>query len=286
MTSPVKIIGLTALILLLAGSLWIAVNSWQGIKQADRAAVQLVQDIEAPEDSATGTLLATPDLKNQILISMDLSAPLANPFILSGVLLQLEMADWVLEDSAGTLLAKGRVLQKEGIWNEVIWYEQVPQTELGFLKFYSAADYTEPLVNYEVELQTQTQTVELYFRRPMANMDCGEVSAVKRDLVSTSGHKLDYYEAVLRELIKGPTIFEAEQGWISAIPEGVRVIRVGVDEKGRMVGDFSENLLDNQMDDCQKLAVLAQIEQTLATIPVNGKRMTGKVYIEGQEVGF
>ncbi len=286
MTQPVKIIGLTALVLLLAGSLWIAIDSWQGIKQADRAPVQPVQAVKEPEGSATGTLLGTHDLKNQILISMDLSDPLANPFILSGVLLQLEMADWVLEDSVGTLLAKGRVLQKDGIWNEAIWYEQVPQTKDGFLKFYSTADDIEPLVSYEVKLQTQIQTGELFFRQPATDIDCGQVSVVKRDLVSTSGHKLNYYEAVLRELVKGPTAQELEQGWTSAIPEGVKAIRVGVDDKGRLVGDFSDNLLNNQMDDCQKSAILAQIEQTLATVPVNGKRMTGKVYIEGQEAGF
>lgn len=286
MTQPVKIIGLTALVLLLAGSLWVAIKNWQGIKQADRVLVQPVQDIKVPEVSATGTSLSSFDLKNQILISMDLSRSLSNPFVLSGVLLRLEAADWVLEDSEGIRLAEGRVTQDDGIWNEAIWYEQVPRTQSGFLKFYAAADKAEPLVSYEVKLQTQIQTVELFFRRRAADMDCSEVMAIKRDLVSTSGHKLNYYEAVLRELVKGPTVEEAERGWLSAIPEGVRAIRVGVDEKGRLVGDFSKNLFDDRMDDCRKSAILAQIEQTLATVPVNGRRMPGKVYIEGQEVGF
>lgn len=286
MTQPVKIIGLTALILLLAGSLWIANNSWHGLKRKDQTSVQPVGSADGLQSMTTGTSPADFALEHRVLISTDLSRPLPNPFVLSGILLQLEAADWVLEDSDGIRLAEGRVTQDDGIWNEVIWYEQIPRTQSGFLKFYATAHKTEPLVSYEVELETQTQTVELFFKRRAADMDCSEVLAVKRDLVSTSGHKLNYYEAVLHELVKGPTSEEAEQGWLSAIPEGVRVRRVGVDEKGRLVGDFSKNLFDDPMDDCRKSAVLAQIEQTLATVPVNGRRMPGKVYVEGQEVGF
>lgn len=286
MNHPVKIISLTALILLLAGSLWIANNSWYGLKRKNQTPVQPAQSVDGLKDMTTGTSPAELASKHRVLISMDLSRPLPNPFILSGVLVQLEVADWTLEDSVGTRLAEGRVLQTGGIWNEIIWYGQVPRTQNGFLRFYTNADKTKPLVSYEVELQTQTQTVELFFRRPAVDMGCDEVYAVKRDLVSTSGHKLNYYEAVLHELIKGPTAEEMEQGWITDLPKGVRVLRVGVDEKGRLAGDFSENLFDEQMDDCRKLVILAQIGQTLATIPVNGHRMPGKVYVLGQEVGF
>lgn len=286
MTAPVKTIGLTALILLLAGCLWLSINSWRNIKQPAFVPVVPTPEIQENMDSGFNSVSSTVDLKHQILISMDLSSPLPNPFVLSGVLLQLEMADWTLEDSVGTRLAEGRVWQTDGIWNEVTWYEKVPQTEKGYLKFYSALDSVEPIVAYEVRLLTQTQTVELFFRKQASDMDCGEVFAVKRDLVSTSGHKLNYYETALRELVKGPTPEEADQGWISAIPLEVQVVRVGVDEKNRIVGDFSESLFNPPMDDCRKQAILAQIEQTLATVPVSGKRVSGRVYVQGQAVNF
>ena len=74
-------------------------------------------------------------------------------------------------------------------------------------------------------------------------------------------------EAVLRELLKGPTTAERGQGLASLIPEGAALVSVSVTEMGVARADFSEGLQQGVGGSMRVLGIRQQIETTLMTIP-------------------
>ena len=79
--------------------------------------------------------------------------------------------------------------------------------------------------------------------------------------------ELPLAEAVLRELLKGPTTVERGQGLTSLIPEGVALRSASVTEKGVARADFSEKLQQGVGGSMRVMGIRQQIETTLKAIP-------------------
>jgi spore germination protein GerM len=79
--------------------------------------------------------------------------------------------------------------------------------------------------------------------------------------------ELPLAEAVLRELLKGPTAAERRQGLASLIPEGAALRSVSVTETGVARADFGEGLQQRIGGSMRVLGIRQQIEATLMTIP-------------------
>jgi len=74
-------------------------------------------------------------------------------------------------------------------------------------------------------------------------------------------------EAVLRELLKGPTAAERGQGLASLIPEEAALRSVSVSDSGVARADFSEGLQQGIAGSMRVLGIRQQIETTLMAIP-------------------
>ena len=73
-------------------------------------------------------------------------------------------------------------------------------------------------------------------------------------------------EAVLRELLKGPTAAERRQGITSLIPEGAVLRSVSVSDSGIVRVDFSEGLQQGVGGSMRVMGIRQQIEETLMWI--------------------
>jgi spore germination protein GerM len=78
--------------------------------------------------------------------------------------------------------------------------------------------------------------------------------------------ELPLAEAVLRELLKGPTAAERQQGLASLIPEGAALRSVSVTETGVVRADFSEGLQEGIGGSMRVMGIRQQIEATLMGI--------------------
>lgn len=73
-------------------------------------------------------------------------------------------------------------------------------------------------------------------------------------------------EAVLEELLKGPTAAERRQGITSLIPEGAVLRSVSVSDSGIVRVDFSEGLQQGVGGSMRVMGIRQQIEETLMWI--------------------
>jgi len=89
-----------------------------------------------------------------------------------------------------------------------------------------------------------------------------ELVAVPRQVSA----EIPLVEAVLRELLKGPTTAERRQGLATLIPEGAALRSVSVTEMGVARADFSERLQQGVGGSMRVLGIRQQIEGTLMTI--------------------
>jgi len=78
--------------------------------------------------------------------------------------------------------------------------------------------------------------------------------------------ELPLAEAVLRELLKGPTAAERRQGLASLIPEGAALRSVSVSDSGVARADFSEGLQEGIGGSMRVMGIRQQIEATLMWI--------------------
>lgn len=101
---------------------------------------------------------------------------------------------------------------------------------------------------------------QVFFVRP-SSQDI-ELVAVSRRV---SG-ELPLAEAVLRELLKGPTAAERREGLTSLIPEGAVLRSVSVDDSGVARADFSEGLQQGVGGSMRVMGIRQQIEGTLMWI--------------------
>jgi len=275
-----RTIGLTLLILVITAAIWTIVyfgnrvlNSQKEIVPTNTEQISEIQDV-----SPTSTEL------NKLQISVKAGDFLPNPFLLPATSTFIEDRDWIVVDSGGEIIASSTipgVISSYYPFGVVYWYSKLPISEDGELRF--LASENGPQIIIPVKLQTKTQTVEIYFRNA-ALSNCGSVESVKRTVVSTGENDLDFYESALRELLKGPTKSEADKGLVTMIPDGVKIIRVGKNEKGRYIADFTQNLKDPEQIDCFWNIAKNQIKNTLKTIPLPGTTLEGVILIEGKAI--
>jgi spore germination protein GerM len=101
---------------------------------------------------------------------------------------------------------------------------------------------------------------KVYFVRP-TSQDI-ELVAVSRRV---SG-EIPLAEAVLRELLKGPTAAERREGLTSLIPEGAALRSVSVSDSGVAWADFSEGQQQGVGGSMRVMGIRQQIEGTLMWI--------------------
>jgi hypothetical protein len=89
-----------------------------------------------------------------------------------------------------------------------------------------------------------------------------EIVAVSRQVSA----ELPLAEAVLRELLKGPTAAERRDGLTSLIPEGAALRSVSVSDAGIARADFSEGLQQGVGGSMRVMGIRQQIEGTLMWI--------------------
>ncbi|MBD3281611.1 hypothetical protein GF391_02585 [Candidatus Uhrbacteria bacterium] len=272
--------GLTLLILILAAAVWIIVYYTNQPPPAPESP-------ESTQKQTQTTTIAQPQIQNSTgTLELPFLAGdfVPNPFIMRATSTFMHDRAWSLKDATGSLIASGTIpglLSSYSNHGKYYWYTDFPASQNGELVV-SAAENAPQLI-IPVKLENLTQTVEIYFRDASLS-DCSSVESVKRSIVSTGSLDLFFYEAALRELLKGPTKTEAEQGLVTMIPDGVRVIRVGKNEKGRYIADLTPNLKDPNQSDCFYNIAKNQIQKTLATVPLPGTTLEGIIYINGEVV--
>ncbi|MDF1497217.1 MAG: GerMN domain-containing protein [Patescibacteria group bacterium] len=275
-----RTIGLTLLILLVTAAVWTIVYFGNKTVKSQKEIVSA----NTQQISETQEVAPTSTEVNKLQISVHAGDFLPNPFALPATTTFMEDRDWVVVDNGGATIASGTIpglLSSYSAFGDVYWYSKLPTSEDGELRI--AASDNGPQLIVPVKLQTKTQTVELYFRNPVLS-NCGTVEPVKRTIISTGENDLYFYESALRELLKGPSKNEAEKGLVTMIPEGVKIIRVGKNEKGRYIADFTQNLQDPNQIDCFHNIAKNQIQKTLSTVPLPGTTLDGVILIEGEVV--
>lgn len=273
-----SILGLTVLVLVLAGALWVIV--FFGSRYTQKSA-----DPSPPASPQSEQVTASVPLdKANLEVSIKPGDFLPNPFGFKSTSTFMENRDWILQDSSGAIIASGTIpglLSSYSSLGDVYWYADFPAGEMG--EFIILPILDKPQIIIPVNLETNTQTVEIYFRPAMLS-NYGGVEPVKRTIVSTGANDLFYYEAAIRELLKGPNQTESEQGLVTMVPDIAQVIRVGKTEKGRYVADFTSELKDPNQIDCFWLIAQEQIKKTLKTVPLPGHALDGEILINGENI--
>jgi hypothetical protein len=303
MTTPVKTLTLTVFIISLTLGIWglgwlyekatqQPVGQPSSVVKTDGKKTEVAWENGKPladlSFMATGTVAAT--ASSSAMLDMEQGVLLTNPFILSGRLSGLKDAYWQLQDSKDGVLAHGTVSAEDGTgrFQGMGWYDVKPTVEKGTLLIIEpTSTRSSSLASLNVALQTKTQTAELYFwDKSASDGDCSSVFPVKRTIVATQGERVNFYEAALRALLVGPTEQEFTAGLQTALPTSTGLLRVGQDEKGRYVGDFSSDLTKGIDDACRLSAIRAQISRTLTTVYLPGKSLPGRVFVDGKEAAF
>lgn len=108
------------------------------------------------------------------------------------------------------------------------------------------------------------------------NKDCTETVAVERMVFDTK----NLGEASLRLLLDGPNDAEMDEGYVSAIPRGVWLNSIKI-EDGVASVDFSKEL-SATAGSCNVLAIKTQIEKTLLQFPTI---KSVRILVEGRSEG-
>lgn len=103
----------------------------------------------------------------------------------------------------------------------------------------------------------ESDQVSLYFNR-QGVAECEETVAVSRRIARTPARA----RVALENLFAGPTRSEAEQGYLTSIPEGVVIERLVI-EKGTAQVGLNEKLDEGVAGSCRVRAIRSQIENTL-----------------------
>lgn len=130
----------------------------------------------------------------------------------------------------------------------------------------------------------KTMTVKLYFGNAIFNPgspECSLVYPVERVIPFTEA----VATATLNELIKGPTVEEEKKGYISSIPDGVKVNSIKIVGSTLSI-DFNDQLDAGVGGSCGQLAKRSSLFTTLQQFPtvkdikmtVNGKGETNDFF--------
>jgi hypothetical protein len=307
MNAQAKVIGLTVLILVLTGAMWGMGYYWHKTTLIEPAETQKSPTAPSADmaEAATSTPLHTEaegqakiwpltglapasSTQQEVILDLESDEILANPFKLSGQMQGYSGLAWQLQDAKGQLLGQGMLTpDAQGKFADIGWYEHKPTSKTGTLLLIEPRSASsKPVLSQDVKLQTRSQTVEIYLLKPDSASVCPEAVPVKRSIVATDGDSLNYYEATLHILLQGPDGTERKAGWTTAIPTSTRILKMGQDDKGRYIGDFSDDLLHDADDPCLRSAIRSQISETLTTIYSPGLSLKGRIFINGQEVQF
>jgi hypothetical protein len=277
-----KSAALTALIILLAVSVWIIVYFGNQLFQSqNQSSVSPVVDTESVKEEVRD--LKDLVIESRIDLGVEPGALLNNPFALPATSTFAEDRSWILTDAYENVVASGTIpglLSSYSAIFDVYWFNAIPKTEHGELRILEAGD--SPTIVVPVKLPKETQTVEVYFR-PAALSNCHSVTAVKRRIVATQ-NDLDYYEAALLELLKGPNQEESDSGLVTMISPQANLLRVGKNDQGRYVADFSSELKDQNQIECFWNIAQQQIQKTLSTVPLPGRTLEGTIFINGNTI--
>lgn len=145
----------------------------------------------------------------------------------------------------------------------------LPKTNEGVLEVFqiSAKDGSEidkviiPIKFKEVEFLT----IKVFFGNTKDYLQffyCEKVSPIDRRIQKTQA----VAKAALTELLKGPTITEEKQGFITNLNSGVKINSLTV-ENGVAKLDFNEQLEYQVGGSCRVVAIQAQITETLKQFP-------------------
>ncbi|NMC51712.1 DUF333 domain-containing protein [Candidatus Kuenenbacteria bacterium] len=111
-----------------------------------------------------------------------------------------------------------------------------------------------------VLLKGETEKVKVFFNNN--NLDpeisCQKVFPIEREILKTPA----VAEAAIKELLKGPSQAEKDNGYFSNIPEGVKIQKLTI-EKGVAKVDFDKTLESAAGGSCRVSAVRAEITETL-----------------------
>lgn len=282
MSTQIKVLSLTALILVLAGSI-AGIMYFKGRIEARNKEIAKMSE-QAPIDESLTEKSST---STEIWSNVAVGQKMGNPFVFE-MRSPFQAATWMLQDNAGKVLASGFVSSNQETAVVNGWYDEVPKSKTGWFAIADALSSAMPQYRIPVQLTTQTETVEAYFPNPKKSgkASCDQVFPVKRTVVTSGGNVMDHYAAALRALTKGPTQEESAKGFTTAFPEEAKFIRVGQDESGRLVGDFPKSLVDGIQDRCRLSLIRSQIEETLKTVPLQGRALEGRVYLDGTEATF
>lgn len=111
----------------------------------------------------------------------------------------------------------------------------------------------------------ETTTVKIFFPNSVMDpemLDCGKVFAVDRLIPKTA----TVARAAVEELLKGPTESEQQAGYVTSLPEGVKVQRLVIVD-GVAEADFNDQLQFQVGGSCRIQSIRAQIRETLMQFP-------------------
>lgn len=110
----------------------------------------------------------------------------------------------------------------------------------------------------------ETQTVQLFFNNDQLDPEfsCNKVFPLIREISKTPA----VARAALEELLKGPTVAEKAQGFLTNINQGVKIQKLVIENQTAKV-DFDEQLEFQVGGSCRVAAISAQITETLKQFP-------------------
>lgn len=182
--------------------------------------------------------------------------------------------EWRLRDADGSELAKGFTtalagdVGQFGTFTVRSSYPQ-PRGAQGTLEVFS----TSARDGEEIDKVTLPVTfpsgpslaVQAFFsstKRDPQTLQCATTYPVTRRVSKTEAPA----RAALEELLAGPTPMESNQGFLSNIPSGVRILSLAID-KGVARVDLSDELRSAASGSCRVGAIRSQIENTLKQFP-------------------
>lgn len=200
---------------------------------------------------------------------------LVNQFILNGLTFVFENSFlWRVKDGNGEMVAGGMAQADSqdigipGPYRIKGFFEILPQTKDGLLEIYygSFKDGSDViLLSVPVVFgQMQTKEVEVYFNNVKKDpnmLDCSKVYAVKRLAVVADPME----DAIMHELLLGPTVAEKDEGYVTALPDYVNHPKVYWTDDG-LVMNFDDSLQSGVAGSCRVSAIRAQIENTMGKI--------------------
>ena len=124
----------------------------------------------------------------------------------------------------------------------------------------SGLPQNEEKIEIPIKFEIPKMTVEIFFGNSDLNPegDCDEVFSVNREIEKTQAIAL----ATLRELFKGPSQKEQQEGYLTGLNEGVKIQDLVI-EDGVAKVDFNQQLQQGIGGSCMVEGIKAQIKETL-----------------------